>query len=359
MRVGGIGRILLFTTIILAVATVAIQAKYITMDLIIDTDNETPINVFINGISLNDKIDQLEKDVQDLYNRLSSITITIYDYLIFNEYRARLQSVYDNAFYALYSKLLLTNKTEEKEEIIGKIAEILKKKKMLEKMEDSMLMKLLTDLRKGEEVVSYPELGWWDIYNEHHGFEDTDLKPYEPVDFRLTDCYSEIGKSHVVRGGDIVIEGVIYRYGVVGNDRIKVYLTDPESGEKERLIVVSEIGYNKTLDNVKVEWLTPTVFRITIDTKDMSPGLKKVTVKFEDYKVYCTFKVLEPYIKAEKVGRFVVVYTNIPAISVKYNGTVQTYKVPNHHIYVYVGNVTKVTVEGANDYNFVRVVLEN
>jgi len=320
----------------------------------ITTDEEANVDIWVNGVNLDDKIDQLEKDVQDLYDRLTRVKVTFYDFVVYSAYKDKLMKSYDLAISTLFSKLQRTNDTEEKERIIERIVVIMDKQRKVEAMTDRLLLKVLSDLKAEE--VEYPELGWWDIYGEHRSFDEV-VKPYKPVDLRITDCYSEIGKSHVVRGGDIVIEGLVCGYGIASTEHVKAYLLDPESGKKEKSLASTEVGENLTTwNNVRIEWIAPAKFRLIINTRDLYSGMKIVRFEYGNDSVSVPFIVLEPYIKAEKIGNFLLIRTNIPAVVVKYNNVTQVYSVLNHKRYVYVGNVTTpITVQGYNTYSFVKV----
>ena len=140
------------------------------------------------------------------------------------------------------------------------------------------------------------------------------------------------------------------------NRLVKIYLTDPESGEKEKLLTFVEVGENRSSADAKIEWISPAKFRLSIDTRDMYSGMKVVRFEYEDYNVSTPFVVLEPYIKAEKFGNFLLIRTNIPTIVVRYDNVTQVHNVLNHKKYVYIGNVTTpVIVQGYNAYSFVRV----
>ena len=320
----------------------------------ITTDEEANVDIWVNGVNLDDKIDQLEKDVQDLYDRLTKVRVTVYDFVIYTTYKERLMKAYDLAISTLFSRLQRINDTEEKERVIGQIIAIMNKQRKVEAMTNKLLLKVLSDLKAEE--AEYPELGWWDVYGEHKSFEDV-VKPYEPVDLRITDCYSEIGRSHVVRGGNITIEGLVYEYGTVSSKPVRIFLLDPESGEKEKHLISAEVGENRTSwSNVRIEWITPAKFRLSINTKEMYPGMKVIRLEYDDNNVSVPFVVLKPYIEAERFGNFLLIRTNIPAVVVEYNDVTQVHNILNHKKYVYVGNVTTpITVQGYNAYSFVSV----
>ena len=60
--------------------------KHITVSIIATTnDTRTPINVFVNGINLDDKIDELEQEFAVLVENFLNMKVTLADYIYLNE----------------------------------------------------------------------------------------------------------------------------------------------------------------------------------------------------------------------------------------------------------------------------------
>jgi len=299
--------ILLLTCLL---APMAAYAKQVSMSVVVDyEDNRTPVNVFVNGINLDDKIDELESQYYSLARALDRLRLTVADYVMFAEVKNRLLKAYD----------------EKLAEVAGNASEV---KRLLEKREatelqaDRLMIRILSSLGG---ISKTTDRGWIDIYGNHRDFDDPEYVINPDFDFRLTDCRSSIGRSAVLIGDELVVKGVLYLAGWSTTRELKVYLIDPESNEPRDLVAYAPQGQNVSFGDASIEWLTPSVFVVRIRTDGMLPGLKQVDVEFEGYTVSCTFVVVKPFIVKQEFGNYTRIVTNYPAIVV--NGSKVVYPI--------------------------------
>jgi len=279
----------------------------VTVDTVMN-DTRTQVNVFVNGVNIDDEIDELQSEYQMLYDEMIKGKMGIADYMMLSKIRNELINLFNTK---IVSAIQSGNVSE-----VRKIADM--ESRLLE-MHDDVVTKLAYDVSQQES--EYVDRGWFDIYGNHRNFGDAEYLVNDEFEFRLDDCKSEIGRSAVLQGGTIKIYGTISLYNWGTTKHLKVILADPDSGLSPQTIISTELGEDASSEFARMHWIYPTQFVIEINTTEMVPGLKRVDVKFDGYVVSCVFEVIRPYINTEKVGQFVKIYTNYPELQVKSGNT--------------------------------------
>ena len=296
---------IVLTTLIPSFATTS-PVKHITVQVEI-TSNSThiPVNIYVNGMNLNNRVNDLQNAFDSLVNDMMKTKMTVVDFLYMTQLKDKLLKAYDD----LLMKLLTSNKTSPKE-----ISNILSKREAVQAKADALLIRMLSSISstKHHETRS---LGWYDMFGNHKSFMDTEPINY-PVDLRITDCYSSIGKSAVLKGGTIYITGFLYTYGMTVSNGFKVKLIDPETNSKPELLFTTGQDENCTGVKASLKWKTPSSFVISINTSDMPCGLKQVDISYQNYTVSCQFYVIKPYIHIQKFGHYMRIVTNYPKLKI-------------------------------------------
>jgi len=280
----------------------------VTVDTVMN-DTRTQVNIFVNGVNIDDRIDELQSEYQMLYDEMIKGKMGISDYMMLSKIRNELINLYNTK---IASAMQSGNVSE-----VRKIADM--ESRLLE-MHDDVVTKLAYDISQ-QENNKYVDRGWFDIYGNHRDFGDAEYLVNDEFEFRLDDCKSEIGRSAVLQGGTIKIYGTISLYNWGTTKHLKVILADPDSRVKPQTIISTELGEDASSEFARIHWIYPTQFVIEINTTEMVPGLKRIDVKFDGYVVSCVFEVIRPYINTEKVGQFVKIYTNYPELQVKSGNT--------------------------------------
>ena len=323
------------STLIPSFATTATTGpvKHITVQVEVASNNtHIPVNVYVDGMNLKNKVNDLQNAFDSLVNDMMKTKMTVVDFLYMTQLKDKLLKAYDD----LLMKLLTSNKTNTKE-----IYNILNKREAVQAKADALLINMLSSIypTKHHETRS---LGWYDMFGNHKSFACSELINY-PIDLRITDCYSSIGKSAVLKGGTVYITGFLYTYGTTVSNGFKVKLTDPETNSKPELLFATGQGDNVTGTIASLVWTTPSEFRIAINTSNMPCGLKQIDISYQNCTVSCQFYVIKPYIHIQKFGHYMRIETNYPELKIV-NGKSQYIVSPIDGI-VWIHN-TGATVKG-------------
>jgi len=335
--------------------------------------NQTHVLVFVNGVSLNDRIDELENQYRVVSNHLKQIDSNVYDYILLNEMKSRLITVHQYAIQALQREIAINDSlTEEQKEAI--LAEIAKHNTEILKVQndaDSILINILMRYQKmvaEKEEFSYG--GYHDVYGDFRYFKEVDDEyPTENV-FRITDCYSELGRSKVLQGGWITIKG-ISSYGTLSTSRgIDVIYYDPATGVEKKYLnlnrgLLNEIKYPDFI----IKW-DKNVFEIKLKIDENTPeGMKQVTIsrigadgKSESVKV--VFDVVKPQLKVHATtynGKIATtIQTNLNKVIVEYGEQVKELVPQFGRAFTILDqtNIAELVVSGAENFDFVKVIVE-
>jgi len=335
--------------------------------------NQTHVLVFVNGVSLNDRIDELENQYRVVSNHLKQIDSNVYDYILLNEMKSRLITVHQYAIQALQREIAINDSlTEEQKEAI--LAEIAKHNTEILKVQndaDSILINILMRYQKmvaEKEEFSYG--GYHDVYGDFRYFKEVDDEyPTENV-FRITDCYSELGQSKVLQGGWITIKG-ISSYGTLSTSRgIDVIYYDPATGVERKYLnlnrgLLNEIKYPDFI----IKW-DKNVFEIRLKIDENTPeGMKQVTIsrigadgKSESVKV--VFDVVKPQLKVHATtynGKIATtIQTNLNKVVVEYGEQVKELVPQFGRAFTILDqtNIAELVVSGAENFDFVKVIVE-
>jgi len=335
--------------------------------------NQTHVLVFVNGVSLNDRIDELENQYRVVSNHLKQIDSNVYDYILLNEMKSRLITVHQYAIQALQREIAINDSlTEEQKEAI--LAEIAKHNTEILKVQndaDSILINILMRYQKmvaEKEEFSYG--GYHDVYGDFRYFKEVDDEyPTENV-FRITDCYSELGRSKVLQGGWITIKG-ISSYGTLSTSRgIDVIYYDPATGVEKKYLdldrgFLNEIKYSDFI----IKW-DKNVFEIKLKIDENTPeGMKQVTIsrigadgKSESVKV--VFDVVKPQLKVHATtynGKIATtIQTNLNKVIVEYGEQVKELVPQFGRAFTILDqtNIAELVVSGAENFDFVKVIVE-
>ena len=317
--------------------TSAPPVKHITMQVEVTNNNtHVPATVYVNGMNLNNKVNDLQNEFDSLVNDMMKTKMTVVDFLYMTQLKDKLLKAYDD----LLVKLLTSNKTSPKE-----ISNIINKREAVQAKADALLIRMLSSISSSSEHHETKSLGWYDMFGNHRAFTDTELINY-PIDLRITDCYSSIGRSAVLKGGTIYITGFLYTYGTTVSDGFKVKLIDPETNSKPELLLSTGQGENCTGTKASLKWRTSSSFVISINTSDMPCGLNEVDISYRSYTVSCQFYVIKPYIHIQKFGQYTRITTNYPELVV-YIGKSRYHITPINGI-AWV-HATRIKVDGVNN----------
>jgi len=273
------------------------SATVVTMQVSVNDNKTIPlVNVFVNGINLDNKVKNLESEYDQLYNYLMNTKVTIADLMMFVHLKYKLLESLDR---------MIVNGIKE-----GKnVTDLIMKKRMIEAKSDALMLRILSGLMSGKKST---DMGWFDNYGNHRSFGEVMI--LRPNEVRLTDCSSREGRSVVVKGDSIKISGFVYFNGAT-NKELVVKLTDPYTGRTET-VIGSELGQNVSNAEASIVWPTKNGFVITLNTSGMTLGLKQVSITFGNYTAYCQFVVEKPYIKEIHVGDMLRIQTNYPYLIV-------------------------------------------
>ena len=335
--------------------------------------NQTHVLVFVNGVSLNDRIDELENQYRVVSNHLKQIDSNVYDYILLNEMKSRLVTMHQYVIQALQREIAINDSlTEEQKEAI--LAEIAKHNTEILKVQndaDNILINILMRYQKmvaEKEEFSYG--GYHDVYGDFRYFKEVDDEyPTENV-FRITDCYSELGQSKVLQGGWITIKG-ISSYGTLSTSRgIDVIYYDPATGVEKKYLdldrgFLNEIKYSDFI----IKW-DKNVFEIKLKIDENTPeGMKQVTIsrigadgKSESVKV--VFDVVKPQLKVHATtynGKVATtIQTNLNKVIVEYGEQVKELVPQFGRAFTILDqtNIAELVVSGAENFDFVKVIVE-
>ena len=289
------GKVAVACLLLVLLAIALVSAK--SLQIFVQTSRSMPTAVYVNEENFKEKLDRLENQYNELYANMRSIKANLNDYLYLSLFGLKIVKAYDRAILdALRS---------------GNVSEAVKLMQKRDLFEQKNLMILLNALSSRASKITYSPMGWFDSAGNHHNFGDYILLG-ENYAFEVTDCYSAIGKSHVLKGDKITIKGFIYRPQTTGEE-FKVILIDPHG--KRVLLWDGSVGENYTTRNFAIRW-SWCYFNITIDTKDMTCGLKQVDLVSGNDTVSVQFVVVKPYLKVYHYDGWTEIVTNRPSVVV-------------------------------------------
>ncbi|MHC1624659.1 MAG: hypothetical protein ACXQS2_01475 [Methermicoccaceae archaeon] len=336
--------------------------------------NQTHVLVFVNGVSLNDKIDELQKEYSVVSNHLKLIDSNVYDYILLNEMKSRLTRMHQYAIQALQKELALNDSLtdEQREAIYNEIAKHSADITKIQSDADNILINILMRYQKMiSEKESFSYGGYHDIYGDFRYFKEVDDVYLTEDVFRITDCYSELGQSKVLQGGWITIKG-ISSYGTMTTSRgIDVIYYDPAAGEERKYLDLSRGWFNEWYNykDFEIKW-DKNIFEIKLKIDEDTPeGMKQVTIQRENMEgktetVKVVFDVVRPQLEVyttEYDGMIAVtVKTNLDKVRIKYGDEVRELTVQFDRVFTMFKkmNATELTVSGVGDFDFVKVTKE-
>lgn len=331
--------------------------------------NQSHTLIYINGIPLNDRIDELQNQYNVLSNHIRQTDANVYDYIILNEMRTRLMSMHQYAIQVLQRELLTNTSltTEQKDIILNDIvrhnSEIMNIQSDVDNILINILMRYQNILNQNEEF-SYS--GYHDIYGDFHYFKETTDQYLREEVFRITDCYSETGQSKVLQGGWVIVKGInSYGSGVFTTRGMWITYIDPASGVTKEFYVGK--GTDMETSEFRIKWYRNVFeFSIKIDS-DTPEGMKQITFKRESPRggveyIRVSFDVIRPYIDVytslsdDKIG--LSVNTNLNKIKVSYGDVVKELSTEYGRVFTVLDRSDSdiIYVTGVGDYSFVNVL---
>ena len=268
-----------------------------SLQIYISTNRTAPTSVVVNGMNFHNEINKLQNEYDQLSKALATTKASLNDYLYLTLFGMKVVKAYDIAII----NALKNNDTAKALELIQK----------RDALEQKNLVILLQALTRKVPATKYQSLGWFDTAGDHHDFSDVVLMD-ENYDFRVTDCYSSIGESHVLKGGVIHITGFLYEPSKIG-DSFKIVLIDPHG--KKLLLWDGSVGENFTSPELNVTW-NGCCFNITLNTSSMTLGLKQLDLISGNDTVSVQFVVVKPYLKVYHYDGWTEIVTNRPTVKV-------------------------------------------
>jgi len=346
----------------------------VNMEIWVYVNTTGNVVVYVNGVPLDDRINDLETKYDSLENYMNSVESDVYDYITLTEMRDRLVNLHRFYISVLQDELSKLNESKDGKKIEAIQQEINEHMRAIDEVyaqADEMLVNILLrfqDRLNSQQEFSYD--GWYDQYGNFHHFKEVDDHFVTDKVFRIIDCYSAIGQSKVLRGDWITIEGYnSYGEGVASTAKQYLNFFDPISGKTTKRIYY--LGEELNAKDFKVSWEdNKFTIKLRMD-KDVKEGMKQITLVRDipdcgsecPKKVSVTFEVVEPYIKLiiPKVyaGQpFAIgVETNLPQAVVKVDGKEYTVGSGRSHIYIepVYSNFT-VEASGVRQFDWVKTV---
>ncbi len=268
-----------------------------SLQISITTNRTAPTSVVVNGMNFNNEINKLQNEYNQLAETLATTKASLNDYLYLTLFGIKVVKAYDLAIV----NALKNNDTAKALQLIQK----------RDALEQKNLIILLQALTRKVPATKYPSLGWFDTAGDHHDFSDVILMD-KNYDFRITDCYSNIGESHVLKGCVIHVMGFLYEPSRTGSE-FKIVLIDPHG--KKLLLWDGSVGENFTTPDLTITW-NGCCFNITLNTSSMTLGLKQLNLINGNDTVSVQFVVVKPYLKVYHYNGWTEIVTNRPTIKV-------------------------------------------
>jgi len=329
--------------------------------------NADDVSVYLNGLPLDDEINDLRDKYDALSNYIELVDSDVYDYILLNEIKSRLLSKHIQAISYLQQELM-TNESlsdEEKQLIISKIREHNSDMLNIQNDADNKLIKILLRYeRRINEGEDFSYGGYYDVNGNFRHFKEEDDRYTRDDVFRITNCYSELGISKVLQGGWITIEGInSYGIGVSSNSKMKVIYFDPVKGDEKTYAF--ENGDNLNYSDTSIRWIgNAFILKLKIDKDTI--GMKQVTIKRflngggEEEEISVVFDVIRPNLNVFTVsqnGKVVVsVNTNLNKIKISYGDEDKTIRTINGRTVTIfdAGEGKEVIVSGTDGFEWVK-----